>query len=229
MKLKIIKIIKETHDTKTLRFQRPENFNFIAGQFIIISVEKDEKKIRRSYSISSSPTEKDYIDLTFKKYETGQVTPILYNLKEGDGLEALGPFGKCTYEDGSSNNIIMLAGGSGISTIMGIIRYINIKNLDVKITLLFANKATNDIIFKNELQEISNKNKNFKEIDVIEFPDSNWNGYKGRITAEIIKENVPNLDNPFYYIVGPPAMVKAMVELLKSLNLKEEKIKIEVY
>ena len=229
MKLKNIKIIQETHDVKTLRFRRPENFNFITGQFIIISADVNGKKVRRSYSFSSSPTEKEYIDLTFKKYDTGQVTPVLYKLNEGDELEALGPFGKCTFEDGLSNNIVMIVGGSGISTIMGIIRYIKIKNLDVKITLLFGNKTVDDIIFKNELNEFGSKNPNFKHIDIIELPPNEWHGYRGRITAEVIKENVSKLNEVLYYIVGPPVMVKAMIELLKGLGVKEDKIKIEVY
>ena len=75
MLLKIIKIIEETLDTKTLRFSLDKNkFEFLPGQFIMLEAKVNGKAERRAYSISSSPTEKKFIEITVKKVENGKVS-----------------------------------------------------------------------------------------------------------------------------------------------------------
>ena len=154
--LKISEIIEETYDTKTYRINLEGNeLNFEPGQFVslILDFSKDGKteKVGRSYSISSSPLKKEYIDLTIKKTNKGGVADyILDNLKVGDEIKIKGPYGVFIFKD-EIKKVVFIASGSGISSLMCMIRYNVDKKLDTKITLLLSNKTPEDIIFRKDL------------------------------------------------------------------------------
>ncbi|MDP6642089.1 MAG: FAD-binding oxidoreductase [Candidatus Nanoarchaeia archaeon] len=229
--LKISKIIEETYDTKTYRINLDGNeLNFEPGQFVslILDFPKDGKteKISRSYSISSSPLKKEYIDLTIKKTNNGGVADyIVDNLKIDDKIKIKGPYGVFIFKD-EIKKVVFIAGGSGISSLMSMIRYDIDKKLDTNLTLLFSNKTPEDIIFRKELEEL--KNKGIKIVDTLtRYDKEDWDGEKGRINQEMIKKYV-DLDSIFY-ICGLPQMVDDVKKELEALGVDKTKIKIEKY
>ena len=143
--IKIIKIIDETPDVKTFRLKSENNIDFIPGQYCMVSFPDDEDN-KRPFTFSSSPTEKGYIDLTVKKM--GVFTTKLYSLGIGDKLKIIGPNGESLNFDGSvKEDIVFIAGGSGITPFISALRYAAIKNLPNSITLLFSSKTEKDIIY----------------------------------------------------------------------------------
>ncbi|QQG38851.1 MAG: FAD-dependent oxidoreductase [Candidatus Woesearchaeota archaeon] len=232
--LTLTKVIQETYDVKTFQFKPDKPVSFKAGQWLMLYLNtKNEKggikRDNRAYSIASSPTNTNLIDINFRVYSFGKFTPILYNLKEGNVVEARGPFGKFTYEPNEPKDLSFIAGGTGIAPIRGIIQYIKEAKLDVNMTLLFSCKTTEDIIFDNEFKELV-KNKKFKYIPTITRINESkqkWDGETGRISKEIIKKYC-NLKSLFY-ICGPPEMVDGSVKFLEELGVTKEKIKVEVY
>ena len=122
-----------------------------------------------------------------------------------------------TYEE-RCNKIIAIAAGSGIAPIRGIVRQAIEEKKEIE--LLYSVKTDKDIIYEKELELLKN-NKNFKSKVVL-----TGNGGK-RIDLNFLKENLKFDDKSLFYICGPPAFVKAMVEALKELEIKEDKIKAE--
>ena len=212
---KIIDIKRETWDTVTVKI-KADNFSFKAGQFVTLTLKIDGNEVKRAYSIATSPSDKGYFEITSKKYGVFS-TYLDEKAKVGEKIKVNGPHGLFTYEE-RCNKIIAIAAGSGIAPIRGIVRQAIEEKKEIE--LLYSVKTDKDIIYEKELELLKN-NKNFKSKVVL-----TGNGGK-RIDLNFLKENLKFDDKSLFYICGPPAFVKAMVEDLKELKIKEDKIKTE--
>jgi len=221
MLLKVSKIVKETHDTYTIRFNH--DLEFVSGQFVIIFPEIGGKKIQRSYSIASSPTEKGYFELTIKKIKGGKVSTWATEvLKVGDEIEVRGPYGRTFLLDEISKEVVFIASGSGIVPFRCMMHYIQEKNLPIKVTLLYSNKTPQDIIFKIEFDKMAKK---FKIIHTI--TREKWDGNQGRIDANIIKKEAKDFSGKLFYICGSDGFTKSMFKMLLELGVERNKIRRE--
>lgn len=219
----------ETHDTKTFRFNVPEEFTFIPGQYVILSTNyiKDgvEKEIKRSYSISSSPTEKGYIDLTIKLYPLGEFTPLIFSKKKGDVFGIVGPLGKFVFDE-NCTKAAFLGAGSGITPLRSMMKYCIDKKLPIEITLIYSSKTPDDIIFREEFESWNNID-NVTCVNTITRPEGyEWNGQTGRITPELIKKYI-DTEIAHFYICGPVPFVDSMIKILKDLHIDPERIRKE--
>lgn len=231
LKLKVKKIVDETPDTKSIYLGLTNtNFEFKPGQFVALYLDvNDPKGNRRAFSIASSPTEKDFLLLASKITDTPYKNK-LNSLKQGDEVVIDGPYGKLELQSDYSQKAIMLAGGIGITTLRCFIKYATDKKLPLKIVLLYSNKTPEDIAFKKDLDNLTKQNKNFILVNTITRPEESktkWKERIGRIDENLVKEYAKDLDKAIYYVIGPPAMVDAMLQILKNLKIKEDKIKIE--
>jgi ferredoxin-NADP reductase len=118
---KVLSIIKRTPNIKSFRFFRPSFFQFKAGQCLLMSLTINEKETKKYYSISSSPTQKKYLEFT-QKITTTEFSTALNNLKIGDLAILDGPYGSFTFE-GEFPRIAMLAGGVGVTPSISMIKY----------------------------------------------------------------------------------------------------------
>ncbi|MCX8202233.1 MAG: FAD-dependent oxidoreductase [Candidatus Micrarchaeota archaeon] len=220
----------QTADVVTLRLVPldPFNMDFKPGQFVNLYVQREgEPLLARPYSIASSPTNKDYLELTIKIIEGGRFTPRVASLKIGDVVKIGGPFGKFFFLDEEKmKDVVLIGGGCGITPFISIIRYVSEKGLDVNITYFYSARTMDSILYRNELESIAKKNKNIKIIfTCTREGSSSWNGERGRINLDMIKKYVDIRDDKKYYMLcGPPEMIKSLVEQLKSAGINEEKI-----
>lgn len=230
-KLKIKDIIDETPRVKIFRCEIPNDveINFYGGQFFMVSIEGDEENLKRAYSITSSPSEKGYIEIGLDK--VGKFSTKLFGTKTGDVLIFKGPYGKFYFTEDMKNNLVFLGGGVGITPLMSIIRYCNDEKLSNKIKLLYSVKIPQNILYKDELEKIKNENNNFDYIVTITKPEPghNWQGRTGRIDVELLKENIKDVSNSLYFICGPNEFVKAKIEMLEKLGATKEQIKTDIW
>ncbi|MCI0528691.1 MAG: ferredoxin reductase [Nitrospira sp.] len=234
VQLRVSKIIQETHDVKTFRLGTTSQipFEFLPGQFIVLAFEIfDPTKGRsvhknRAFSISSSPTEKNYLEITVKK--TGRISTYLHEVvKEEDLLTIKNRSGEFYFQEGLCDELVLIAGGTGIAPLMSMIRYVTQRKLPVKITLLYSNKIPEDIIFYKEIQDLESRHSNFRCIHTITRPEGdNWKGPTGRINQELLEQSISN-KQALFYICGPKAMIQTVAELLKGLKVDHSRIKIE--
>ena len=228
-KLKIIKIIDETPDVKTFRVETSDGteINFFPSQFFMVRF--PDSKLQRAYSISSSPTQKDYMDITVNL--VGEFTRKLFKSKVNDYLIFKGPFGKFHFTEDMKNDVVLISGGCGIAPLMSIIKYCSQKNLQNKIKLIYSAKTPADIVYNEDLKKIKEQNKNFNYIVTItrSKPEHDWTGRTGRIDANLLKQNIDNVENSLYYLCGPVEFVKNTITLLESLGVKKEQIRTDVW
>lgn len=223
-----LRVIKpETHDAKSFIFDKPSELDFTAGQFIrwyVDHLNADDRGEVRPFSISSSPTE-DFLMFTTKFAEPGSTfKKTLLSLPPGAKVRIRGPFGHFILPEDTSQPIVFLGGGVGITPFRGMIKFATDTKLSTQLTLLYANKTPADIIFRAEFDGWQKENPNFKLVYTVDTPDEGWAGEVGYLTEDIIRRHVPDVLKPLYYICGPEGMINAYKQVLQRLDISEEKI-----
>lgn len=144
------------------------------------------------------------------------MTPILQELKPGDEVQFKGPIVKYNWDEKKRANVGMIAGGTGITPMLQVIRRIfheESADKNTKVTLLFGNQTENDILLKEELDKIAKEHPDrFKVVYALDKAPEGWTGVSGYITKEVVEANLPSANEPDTVIMvcGPPAMVKSV-------------------
>ena len=217
-------IIKRTYNVKSFRFERPRNLSYKPGQFMFIKIKINGQERQKHFTISSSPTE-DFLEFT-KKLTGHEFSNALDALKVGDWVRIRAPYGFFTFE-GEHDKVGMLTGGIGITPLRSMCKYVTDKKLSAKITLLYSNKTEQDIVFKDQFDEMHKQNKNLKIIYTLTRQTKEWKDYTGRIDKDIVKKEIPDYKDRFFYVCGPPKLVEAMENILKELEVPKDHIKEE--
>ena len=223
----IINIKVETHHVKTFVLKLGNKLSFVPGQYCMVSMPGNEqfKKESRPFTFANAPDDED-IELTVKR--TGAFTEAMHNLKVADILLLKGPLGeKLNFNDSVKDDVVFLAGGSGITPFVSAIRFAVSRNLPNQITLLYSNKTVDDIIYKDELEELS-KRENLTVINSLtkDIPQG-WEGSRGRIDADMILSHVNQPNEKLWYVCGPPPMVEQLKKVIQELGVPDDKLRIE--
>ena len=231
---KVVDIKDETPTTKTLVFDiSATGFDFYPGQYVMLEVpyKPTGEILKRAYSIASSPLQRDRLELTIKRIPNGKASVILtQEVKVGDTFKIKGPYGKFIWMPEMSNRIVLIGAGSGIVPLMCMLRYIRDAKLhDVKAVLLYSNTHYEEIIYRQELEEL-NKLSNVKVFFTLtrSYPPD-WKGFTGRINTQMLLDTLEDIPANLYYLCGPPAFVDDISSMLESLGVDKEQIKKEKY
>src|SRR5207253_1511615 len=221
--LQLARIDVQTHDTKTLRFLVADTGRFAArpGQFLTFQWQIDGKAVPRSYSISSSPTQSAYVEITPKRLPDGYVSAFLNDhAAVGLEVEASGPFGQFYFDEGRDQRIVLLAGGSGITPMMSMLRYIDDRCLRTPVTLIYCVRTRNDVIFAHDLTRLRRRLQDFRMVLVLSQPDPGWNGPRGRVSRDLIATHVEDLRSATIFLCGPPPFMESVQTMLGSLAVR---------
>lgn len=224
---KLIHIEADTHDTKTFRFELPADatLDMLPGDFLYVHATINGKPIKRAYTPSSLPGITGFFDLTVKRYEAGAISKYLHDQRISDMVLMSGPNTGGHWVDGMAKRVGFVAGGTGITPMISIIRWILTKKLDVELFLIFANKTESDIIFRQEWDRDRREHPNFHCFHILEQPPSEWSGGVGRIAPEILRQHLPHPGaESCVFLCGPPAMVDFLEVTLKELGYPEQSI-----
>ena len=230
--LQLVRVERQTKDAKTLCFRVPQEhrLSFRPGQFMTFRWPIDGQTVPRCYSICSSPTQTGYIEITPKRSAKGYVSVFL-NERAGVGLtvEASQPAGRFCFDEREHRRIVLIAGGSGITPFMSMLRYIDDRCLATEVTLLYFVRTRNDIIFQKELELLQNRLQRFHWLTVISDPDPLWSGPSGHLTREMIEINLDDIASSTFFLCGPPGMMQAARDLLESMGVTSAQIKQESF
>jgi ferredoxin-NADP reductase/DMSO/TMAO reductase YedYZ heme-binding membrane subunit len=234
--LKVSKVTEETHDVRTFRFVPKEGgplpFSHRPGQYLNLSVQIDGKRVNRSYTIASAPTQSEYVEITVKKTENGWASKHLHDvLKEGSTLKVSAPAGRFVFDGEGRDRVLLLAGGVGITPVMAMLRTLTARKWRGRIDLVFSVKTKADIIFERELMDLA---KQFSNLHIVvtltrEPKDSAWTGDRGQITSELLQRAAPDVKKVPIYLCGPEPMMASMKTLLVELGAPAENIHIEAF
>jgi ferredoxin-NADP reductase len=223
----VTEVIQRTHNVKSLRFPRPSSFSYKPGQFMFVTVKNGQELLKKPLSISSSPTEAEFIEFT-KKLTDHPFSIALMNTRVSDWASLDGPYGNFTFE-GEFEDVGMLSGGVGITPLRSVCKYCTDTFSRARITLLYGNRTEEDIIFQTELEEMQRQNKNLKVVLTIDEAGPGWSGKIGIIDESMIKYEVPNYSKTIFYVRGPPAMVLAILELLGKMGISRRQVKVKSF
>lgn len=188
----------------------------------------NEKEVIRSYTPITLDDIKGHFDLLVKTYPQGNASQYLSSLKIGDFARFRGPKGRFLYRPNMAKELGMIAGGTGITPILQVIKAI-LRNKTVdktKISLIFGNLSFEDILLYEELKDLAKKHSNQFKVHFVlnNSPNDTWEGSVGYITGEIIKLHCPApTDDTKILMCGPPPMMTAMNKILvEELNFKPQ-------
>ena len=225
--LQLVRTERQTHDSVSLRFRitGAQAFRGRPGQFFTFDWLLDGQKLARSYSISSSPTQTGFVEIAVKKQPEGRVSSFL-NERASIGLtvEARGPLGRFRFQENEHKNIALLAGGSGITPLISILRYIDDVCLDTRATLFYSVRTERDIIFEGELERLKTHLPNFRLVVILTKPDAGWSGPAGHLRSELISSYLGEVSNHTFFLCGPEGYMNHATELLKSLGVDGQRI-----
>ena len=184
------------------------NFNYHPGQYL--NIVRDDGLIR-SYSIASVPGNKEAVELHVQKIPNGKMSTWLHDeASPGSSLKIHGPYGACFYEPGRSDqDMIMIATGSGLAPIWGILREAIRLNHKGKIQIFHGSRKFSGLYFVDEMKDLSKKYSNIEYFPCISGSDVPAGCVPGRADRVAVKEN-PKMKNMRVFLCGNPDMVDSM-------------------
>ncbi|KAG5273291.1 hypothetical protein AALO_G00149750 [Alosa alosa] len=243
-----------SHDTKRLRFGLPSPSHVLGlpvGQHVYLSAKVNGSLVIRAYTPVSSDEDKGFVDLVVKVYhknthpnypDGGKMSQYLNNMGIGDAIDFRGPNGLLVYKGNGTfairpdkkseakvrkfKHVGMIAGGTGITPMLQLIRCITSNPTDnTKCSLLFANQTEKDILLREELEEVRTSHpEQFKLWYTLDKPPQGWAYSSGFVSTEMIKDHLPApADDVLIVMCGPPPMIQyACLPNLTKLGHKSE-------
>jgi ferredoxin-NADP reductase len=229
-----VRIFEETPNVRTLRLANPSGgevpFRHLPGQFVTFTVRPIDQAIKRSYTIASSPTRRDYLEVTVKREERGTVSSFLHGVHEGDTLQVTGPSGNFTFIGDGANSIVLISGGVGVTPMMSVLRYLTDRSWPGDIFFIFACNTARDVIYREELEYLQRRYPNLTlMIAASEGAPAEWPYASGYITKDLLAKTVPHIQTRCVHLCGPPAMMKALKAALADLGVPAEQIRTEIF
>jgi len=223
--LKLESVDNVSHNTKKLRFALPEEdqlsgLNIASALLTKYKGPEMEKPVLRPYTPVSDEDARGYVDLLVKKYPDGAMSTHMHDMEPGQRLDFKGPLPKYPMEANKHKHVTLIAGGTGITPMWQVARYIFSHPDDqTKVTLVFGNVSEEDILLKHEWEELENKYpQRFRAFYVLNNPPERWQGGKGFINKELLKTVLPEPkeENIKIFVCGPPGLYKAISGPKKS-------------
>ena len=226
----LVEIEDMTYDIKRLRLKLPkgDEINFKAGQFVQLYTKpygKVKEEVFRAYSISSKASEKDHLELLIRLVPDGICTTWVHTaLKEGEQVRVSGPYGDF-FLRGDCEELIMVAGGSGLAPIRSLVYYVIEKGLPHKMRFFFGANTVKDLYYLEEFTRIEKDHPQFSFIPCVAKPEpeANWQGESGFVTVAL-ENQVDTGEAKEAYLCGSPGMLNACIKILKSKGFKDNTI-----
>lgn len=220
----------------TLKADTSDEFDFIQGQYLTFRRSFNGEELRRSYSICAGVDE-DILQVGIKKVDGGAFsTWANEEIKVGDKLEAMPPMGSfhTSLDATADKHYLGFAGGSGITPVLSIMKTVLSAEPQSRFTLVYANRAVNSIMFREELEDLKNLfMARLNIIHVLESDAQDIDLFVGRVDAEkcgiLFKSwiQLEGIDTAF--ICGPEPMMLAIAGALKEHGMKDKQIKFELF
>jgi ferredoxin-NADP reductase len=228
----LVQITQQTRDSKTLRFavRGDRRLDALPGQFLTFSFLFDGKKETRCYSICSSTARSGYVEITPKRVNNGCVSVFLNDRASiGMTVEATGPFGQFYLNPEQDEKIVLIAAGSGITPMVAMLRHLDDLCSDLDVMLLYCIRTTDDIMFRQEFEELQGRLRNFRFHVSLSKPSPDWMGARGHISRDFISKAAPDVRGRVFFICGPPPFMETTKALLAELGVDPARIRQESF
>src|SRR3954464_10737942 len=237
--LRVAEIVPETAEAYSIRFEIPpelrDKFAFKAGQHLTLRTTLNGEEVRRNYSLCTAPDEADWM-VTVKRIGGGLFSNWVGDqLKAGDSVDVMPPHGSFTTEFNAKTgrHLVGIAGGSGITPVMSLIRTVLRTEPDSSFTLFYGNRDSSSVIFLEALAGL--KDKHLGRLEIYHFLDAEEQDidlFNGMLDRARLEEAIPSLvpdaaEVDGWFICGPGPMMDAAEGALLDRNIAKERIHIE--
>jgi ferredoxin-NADP reductase len=213
--VKILSIEPVTHNVRRFRFEKPSGYKFIPGQATDVSINKEEWKNQLRPFTFTCLNDESYLEFTIKIYsDHNGVTNQLGQLQKGDELIIRDVWGAIEYKGEG----YFIAGGAGITPFISILRQLRKDNKINGNKLFFSNRTSNDIILKDELDDMLKGNVHYT------ITQEKNNLYDNRyIDENFLKAEVSDFKKHFY-VCGPDKMISDIISILEKLGANPDAV-----
>jgi ring-1,2-phenylacetyl-CoA epoxidase subunit PaaE len=240
--LKVKEVRRETADAVSVSFDLPitlkTDYQYKQGQYLTLKLKVNNEELRRSYSICTSPYNENDLRIAVKEVSGGKVSTFINKqLKAGDVIDVMTPMGNfySVLSGANKKHYVLFAGGSGITPMLSILKSVLYIEKQSKITLVYANRNEESVIFKNEIDKLSEQYN--QQLQVIYIYDESQNelpelqkGFITPVKVLALTENYIGVGEQYeYFICGPAPMMENVKTGLQQLNINQEKIHIEYF
>ena len=221
-RLRCIQRQQETPDCVTLRWVPDATLDFKPGQFVSLEVPVDGQLLTRAYTIASSPTQSDYLEITVKRVDGGRVSnAIVDHVQAGDVLNAMPPTGSF-YLDPQRlpQRLVLLSAGCGITPMLSMTRYLLATGNTLPIHFIHSARNRENSIAYAELEALAAEHPNL---------DLRWCWSESgqRLAVEQLPTVIPGLLDAEVFTCGPVAYMNQIATTLQQAGLPSERIHLE--
>ena len=217
-------IRRDTPDIKTFRVEKPEGgkcFEHMPGQCAMLSIPGVGEAM---FSITSSPTVKDYQEFSIKK--CGCLTDWLHAMEVGQQIMIRGPYGKhFPVEDAlKGKDLLFIAGGVGLAPLHSVINYVLDNRADYgKVDIVYGSRSKDDLLDIDEIQNSWMDPKNNMDVHLtIDRPQEGWDGHVAFVPTYV--EELGFDPNKTVLVCGPPIMIKFVLQALTKLGFQKHQV-----
>ncbi|OIW33814.1 ferredoxin reductase-like protein [Coniochaeta ligniaria NRRL 30616] len=222
-----------SHNVAIYRFNLPSANSILGlpiGQHIsigaaIMQPDGSAKEIVRSYTPISGDHQPGYFDLLIKSYPTGNISKHMAGLAVGQTIRVKGPKGAFVYKPNMVRHFGMIAGGTGITPMLQVVRAIirgRAAGDRTQVDLIFANVTPQDILLKEDLDALAAEDKGFRIHYVLDKPPAGWTGGVGYVTADMITKWLPKpAPDVKILLCGPPPMISGLKKTTEALGYQK--------
>jgi len=239
--LEVASVKQETNDAVSISFKVPselkQEFLYKQGQYLTIQAIIGDLDVRRAYSLCSSPVTGELPTVTCKKVDGGKMSNYLAdNVKPGMFLNVMPPQGRFLTEMNPVHikHYILVGGGSGITPLISIIKTVLLSEPNSICTLIYGNRNSASIIFKNELDQLVTNNHGRLNIHyTLDNSENGWTGITGMLNSdkisELILQSHGNITHREYFLCGPEGLMTQARTAFNKLNLPSTNVHIEFF
>jgi len=215
-----------THDIRWigLRIDDPAGFQFTAGQYVEVAV-PGLADTWRSFSMAIPPGENGRVDLIIKILPGGAFSTALdTQIKPGDSVRLRGPMGQFGVRL-SHRPMVMVAGGSGMAPVLAMLKDLAAAGNRREVTFFYGARTCRDLFRLDELNALAAEHDWLTFVPALSEPsgEDGWEGETGLVT-EVLSRRYSSTTGMEAYLCGPPPMIDAAIEVLKSTGCKERHI-----
>jgi ferredoxin-NADP reductase/Na+-translocating ferredoxin:NAD+ oxidoreductase RnfD subunit len=228
--LKLRGIVGVAKNTFDFVFQSDKRFDFKPGQYMEWTLDQkntDSRGNRRYFTIASSPTESD-VRLGVKFYpNASSFKKTLAGMEDGDTMIASQVAGDFVMPKDKNRKLAFIAGGIGVTPFRSMIKYLIDRNERRQVVILYSNNTVEDIAYSELFFEAERKlgiETFYTLSDKTKIP-ADWAGGIGFIDEHMIRREVPDFMDRFFYVSGPQVFVSAFDQTLKNMGVKNSNIK----
>ncbi|MBI4818043.1 MAG: 2Fe-2S iron-sulfur cluster binding domain-containing protein [Deltaproteobacteria bacterium] len=206
-------------------------FAFNPGQYMIFHVPSSGHAVRRSYSISTPPSDRRHFEVCIRSVAGGVGSNFVHRLRPGRKVRVEGPYGHFVLDEGSNKRILMIATGTGISPIKSMLLHLLHTRSDRRVRLFFGLRHESDLFYTDLFRGLAAHYPNFDHTIILSQPSAGgWTGPSGRVT-DLLRDLIDPRDaaHTEAYICGGREMIEDSRAILESKGFSKEDIRFESF